>query len=295
MTPREACAAMRRAAALALLLVAPPLAGCLEGNEPTDVASVAASNVIRGQVVDPALSPLAGARIELATRNASALADAEGRFRFNRVPDGEFLIVASLAGYRSVVNRVTVAAGADREITLTLEPLPTETPYAETVEKRGFVSCGAAVRTGDHGDSANYAVTCGEQDPNDQRELLFEVTVGEGVSGIVLELAWTARNPGSRVFDFHAEQVLAETDAPRPLGGTEGAGYTSIIIPQSVAREYFLGGGVIRTRTEPTGSFLDEESPSDAALVAQQDFTVYATVFYFAPPPPGWSVLDAAG
>lgn len=286
---------MRRAAALAVLslLGSPALAGCLAGDEEATVASAGAWNVIRGQVVDPASTPLAGATVALATRNVTVVADEEGRFRFNRVPDGEFLLVAALDGYRSVVNRVTVSAGADREITLALEPLPTAEPYKETVEKRGFVSCGAAVRTGDHGDSANYALTCGEQDPNDQRELLFEVTVGEGVAGIVLELAWEARNPGSRVFDFHAEQILGDAEAPRPLGGTEGTGYASILIPQSVAREYFLGGGTIRTRTEPTGSFLDEESPSDAALVAQQDFTVYATVFYHAPPPPGWSILDA--
>jgi Ca-activated chloride channel family protein len=69
---------------------------------------------IRGKLVDSTGGPLPGATVVLsrdATQLATTVADSEGAFAFPDVPDGDYVITATLSGFRPVTHRIHVSAG----------------------------------------------------------------------------------------------------------------------------------------------------------------------------------------
>lgn len=79
---------------------------------------------LTGRVVDPAGTPVPGATVRLHTKTQDLLrtagTSAEGAFRFDRLPAGEYLAEARTAGLDQV-NPVAVSVPAERELTLALE------------------------------------------------------------------------------------------------------------------------------------------------------------------------------
>lgn len=85
--------------------------------------------VVEGSVGSKSLDkPLEGVLIEIRGPGAketlrSAFSDRRGRFRFQRLPDGDYKIKATLNGFRSVVGAISVRQSAKEHKSLRIEML----------------------------------------------------------------------------------------------------------------------------------------------------------------------------
>jgi hypothetical protein len=72
---------------------------------------------VRGVVVLAAdLTPVSGARISLESSGHVLLTDAQGRFRFPKVPAGAYLVRAEVTGFQDVTSSVTLVRGERVEL-----------------------------------------------------------------------------------------------------------------------------------------------------------------------------------
>lgn len=106
-----------KTAALVLILAAAPAA---LAQEPTPSPPAAAVGTISGRVVSGSGEPVADAHVELIELGRRAETDADGRFRFEGVPPGAYIVQAQSARAGMNVTRVDVTAerGVELEITL---------------------------------------------------------------------------------------------------------------------------------------------------------------------------------
>src|SRR6187551_2610083 len=63
---------------------------------------------------------IVGATLQLSELSFYTTTDAAGRFRFDRIPTGEYTVTLRSLGYTSRTERVSVTA--DQELTLSLDP-----------------------------------------------------------------------------------------------------------------------------------------------------------------------------
>ncbi len=99
-------------------------------------AQAAPAGVIEGAVTTQSRTvPLAGAVVTLRSGDhdvATLLADADGRFRFQHVPDGRFQVVASLDGFTTTTVQAVVSGQQTVEVSLDL-PITSMTEHVEVV------------------------------------------------------------------------------------------------------------------------------------------------------------------
>jgi iron complex outermembrane receptor protein len=84
-------------------------------------AALGQTGSIAGRVVSAEGNPTPDARVELLELRRQSPVDADGRFRFDAVPLGSYLLQATSPRFGEAVSRVVVAAGAEQPVTLTLE------------------------------------------------------------------------------------------------------------------------------------------------------------------------------
>ena len=90
---------------------------------------------IRGQVVERSIGiPLKGATVELPSRGLRTVSDANGDFRFERVPVGSFSLRVTYVGHRTV-NLENLALESGKESVLTVEMEESVVSEAEVVVK----------------------------------------------------------------------------------------------------------------------------------------------------------------
>lgn len=86
-------------------------------------ADAQAQGAIAGQVVaQPSGAPLAGANIIVQGVAFRTTTDAQGRFRIQGIPAGQYTVTASFIGRETVNRAVAVAAGQTANVTFTLSP-----------------------------------------------------------------------------------------------------------------------------------------------------------------------------
>lgn len=275
---------MSRVRALPLLLaVALLLAGCASKEEPVAVNEVA-PGIVSGTVTDAALTPLVGVNVSVEGTNESALTDAAGAFRL-LLPPGEHLLLATFEGYRVAALRANVVSDATAALAFTLDPIPREEPSSMSLEAEGLLGCRVLVDAG----GERTLVPCGQQDPNERTRLAFPVTTVDALGGAVVEVVWEPRSAAGRALAVTVSRGASEEALV--LGASEGEGRAVISLPSRLLAEMAAGDELLVDVT-PAGSLTDEEANVDAALVIQQPFTVYVTLFYRQEPPGGFSVLD---
>ena len=76
---------------------------------------------LAGRVVSAEGNPTPDARVELLELRRQSPVDADGRFRFDAVPIGSYLVQATSPRFGDSVARVIVSAGAEQTVTLSLE------------------------------------------------------------------------------------------------------------------------------------------------------------------------------
>jgi len=79
------------------------ISGCVARKRPWQWVGTVA-----GQVTDSLGTPLAGVTISITGTDKTVKTDAKGKYEFKEVPSGEVVVIASKAGYQSVMKVITV-------------------------------------------------------------------------------------------------------------------------------------------------------------------------------------------
>lgn len=273
-------------AALGLVLLAPLLlAGCAS-DEPAVALETLSLGTITGTVTDGSLKPLAGAEVRLDGANETTRTDEAGSFSLRATP-GEYLVLASLDGYRGGALRASPGPGETARLAFVLAPIPTQTPEVVVAEQHGLLSCGATVVVAEE----EHDAACGGSDPNARSRVAFPVDATDGLMGAVVEVEWDAHTELAGWFDVTV--TTGEGDAATFLGASEGDGRVTISIPGRVLEGAVRAGSVLAVEVAPTGSMTDEEAGIDAGAVFQQPFVVYLSLFYHQVQPTGYTVVPS--
>ncbi len=210
---------------------------------------------IRGQVVDSAASPIAGAIVSLAALRSSAATDAGGRFTFERLPAGRVTLRVHAFGYVDQQQTAIVPAGgtADLVFRLTaaparLTPVRTESRTARqiTFEDRPSVS----------------TTTMGARDVRGvpsavEADVMRTVQLLPGVS---------ARNDYSSTLNVRggeSEQNLILLDGYPIFNPFHLAGLFSTFIPAAIGEVTLLSGGFPASYGNRLSSVLDVRSSEE--------------------------------
>lgn len=268
----------------ALALTAGLLAGCTDEAPPADDTPVAEGPALSGFVFDAALRPLSGATVDVVAANASAPTDADGRYRFQQIPrDTALLVTVTLEGYITASKSVSVPADAGLRLNFTLEAVPIDEPYLEVLKFEGFLPCQVRIGQDDGGSTTECGAVLGQE-----RLDVWEFSVGPGVAGIVVEVAWEPSTAAATILNATVETV-GYGDADTILAQVEGPSVLRAQVAEAYASRFYPEGGIVRL-TVSIGSDADEEAGTSAGAAVDQDFQAFATVFYHAPPPATYSV-----
>jgi iron complex outermembrane receptor protein len=85
------------------------------------IAAYAQTGSIAGRVTTAEGAPATDARVDLLELRRQSSVDTDGRFRFDSIPAGSYLLQATSARFGDSVARVVVAAGAEQSVVLALE------------------------------------------------------------------------------------------------------------------------------------------------------------------------------
>lgn len=302
--------------------------GGLEGGPGTTPSWTGSSNSadegagvgsVAGRVVDDEARAIEGARAEILGLALSAVSDAEGAFLLDGVPVGSRVLEVTAPAHASTARNISVERGRATEVDVVLMPLPSDVAYHLTVPFEGHYTCAHEVPiwTGDC--MLLYESQTGEDDSVTEEQYAFRTLVADAWESVVLDVEWTypANNQldGMRLYLENGNGT--ETGHSYKVGRADG--------PDSPLRlqvnrgephpraDYYVGTGVrafipdagddVQIRVFPRGNLYDVTSQVCTNPTQQQGcllgvgvgieirFTVYASVFYFAPAPADFSAL----
>jgi hypothetical protein len=298
---------MRSPEGLALAMALLLLAGCAQGGGTAEGTEAAAADtgILQGIVVDDAIRPLAGVRVEL-DGDVNGTSDAAGAFQFGGVPPGAHVVRATKAGFSDTVAQADVRAGeATPLLKLVLITDLSTLAYAETQAIEGYVECGM------YGASFRYA-TCGTGNVasliacSTANVCLGNVTEDRYIvvqrfaqqpDFLVAEVVWTATQ------DLGKEmQVYIGTATPEDLAAASTNDYNGTIGPSPLyvtmdktmlvdSKLGFEAMFLSQTFAAPTLKPC-EFGACGVGLVVQQRFTYYLTSFFGFEPEKTWRFVS---
>lgn len=283
------------------------VAGCTQGSQPTATATtdLPGTGILEGVVVDDAIRPMEGVRIEL-DGAFNTTSDASGEFRFQTVAPGAHVVRATKAGFADTVAQAVVRAGVDAPLLkLVLIADPSTLVYAETLAIEGYVECGM------YGASFRYA-TCGT---GNVASLIacstFNVCLGN-ITGdryivvqqfsrqpdfLVAEVAWTATQALGEQLQVYIGAATPEDLAAastNDYNGTIGPSPLYVTMNKTMLVDSGLGHDALflsQTFAAPTVKPC-EFNACGVGLVVQQRFTYYLTSFFGYEPAKEWRFVN---
>lgn len=274
-----------------LLVAAVVLAGCSgSGSEDADAADPGKSggskggpDVLRGWVLDAAIAPIEGATVTIPGENATATTGADGGYAFSSLPvERALVVVAQAPEYKPLSKSITLRPDTVHEMNFTLARVPVKEPFMEKQSFNGFIGCSGVVRTEE--DREN--IDCSSVSPQDER--VWDFTVGPDTKGIIVEIAWTPQNDLAKHLNVTLETVdfggFDET-----LVQQEGETLLRAQVPTEKSDRFYRQGGTVRMTVDIGRNIEDEEAGIGVGLALQQDFEAIASIFYVAPPTPGYT------
>lgn len=295
---------MRRSGlAAAVLLLAAGLAGCAgDASGPAGGGSEAPGTVtLEGVVVDDAIRPVEGARIDVDGAPVNATTDADGAFAVPGLQPGAHVVRAAKAGFADAVAQADLRLGGDNPVVkLVLIADASSLAFAEVQAIDGYVECGtqtfnryfAACGTGNVASfiACAQASVCQGNVTTDRYIVIqaFDRTP----TFLVVEVAWEATTDLGRSLSvwlgsatreqlqFYPEtpSVWNRTEGPSPLYGTMNS---TMLAESGIGEDAWFLGQVFAGDAGQTG-------PAALGIVAQQRFQMFFTSFYGYTPPPDW-------
>lgn len=259
---------------------------------------------IAGVVTDDEAVPLAGVRVELRDTPLGTETDANGSFEIRNVLPAEYILSTLLIGYESTSVKVAVTAGAGTDVKVTLRPFVAVEPYYETFPFRGTMECVGHIVVGSG--PCTYAYDVVYHAARDAgvnlssygvpREVLenhrfyYHFSYDRNHTGIVSEMIWT---PTTTM----ADRLWFTLTCPE-------YGTTNVICPTYYADKEDVSpirieGWKVPKPAHPEegrGWVMSSALLADGpALVLDQTFQMFNTVFYNTDPPAGFTVIPEGG
>ncbi len=277
-----------RAFVVALLIV---LAGCStpgadtgETGEHNGGGGTPTFPPLAGFVFDPAVIPIEGATISIASLGLEVTTDADGVYAFEELPTGDVLVVVVQAeGYKPASKSLSLDADVSVLLNFTLERIPIKIPTHNTLTYKGIVGCGAIVK----GAGTSYRQNCPGGVAVDNK--VWEFYADADLAGAVIEVVWEAQSETARHLNLTV-QTVGYGDLDEILFSQE---YGSILrgqISSVQAARFYSDGGLVRVTVDVGRNTADEEVDIGAGFAVQQEFEVFATLFYVAPPPADFTI-----
>lgn len=291
-----------RPVVLASLLVSLLSAGCA-GNDADAAGGDAGptAGLLEGVVVDDAIRPVAGARVELDGGLANATTEADGLFRFPEVAPGAHVVRALKPGYADAVTQVIVAASEPTPLVkLVLVVDASSLPYATMASIEGFIECGLAFPPSYHfaacgGPNVASLIACSATDGavclgnvTGDRYIVVE-WLEQVPTFLAIEVVWT---PTQALGD--TLWVLAQSSTPEQLEMVSASTHNDTSGPSplyvSMDPQMVADSGIGRDAYFMSQVFAEctEGVPACGGAVVQQRFTMYLATFYGFQPPTEW-------
>lgn len=287
---------------LAMLL----LAGCSGGGsdgppaedfEDLELQASDTRGIIRGVVVDDAIRPIAGAKVDLkGPSTGSSTSSEEGLFGFDQLEPGTYFLQVSRLGFKTTqVSAEVVAAVAEPPITRVLLAADTSfvPPYYEQYIFEGFMECSTGAGAAGGYAYLNACSGSAELFPNDKTTERY--VLSGYPDWVQSEMIWESTQSVSRslAHNFHYPDP-GEADGQKDQS-VEGESPLTNTMDNETAKEYLEGveyeeGDNLTLRQRIFTRATDGTGP---ALTIQQRFTVYTTVFYGYLPPEGWTLRES--
>lgn len=286
---------MRRAWILlaATLAVTAPLAGCVGKSNQQGTggsgnpSSGADAAILDGWVFDDSQLPIEAVNLTINAANASALTDASGHYAFAALPTGiPLVLIAQKEGFEPRSASITLAEDNHSRLNFTLPAVAVKAPYSEVKDFRGKLSCQAVATV----EEDNHRFECGAGvDPANAP--LWEFTVAKDTAGIVIEVTWESGTALADDLNITVETV-GFGDADMVLTSLEGPNVLRAQVNSFQAAKFYSGGGTVRVTMGAATNIDDEEVGVGGALAFQQDYDVFASIFYIAPPQPDYTYFQ---
>ena len=283
------------------------LAGCSGGDggqdgptpedfEELELVATETKGLIRGVVVDDAIRPIAGAKVELRGAGAAETTSSEeGLFGFDQLEPGTYFLQVSRLGFKTTqVSAEVIAGDPEPPITRVLmaADLSFVPPYYEQYIFEGFMECSAGAAAGGGYAYLNACSGSEEAFPNDKTFVSYVLAayptwtqaemVWESTQAVSTSMAHNFAYPSSGATDGWADQ---SAEGQSPLINT---------MDNETSKEYLEGedfepGDNLTLNMRIFTRATDGTGP---ALTFQQRFTVYTTIFYGYLPPEGWTLQE---
>lgn len=261
----------------------------------------ASTGLIRGVVVDETITPVAGVEVLLkATEPQSVETDDEGRFLFEKLAPGTYVLEASKPLYAGVsFNAAVVAGDATPDIVrVQISQLFDAAPSMLPIRHDGYFTCsqnGASVFYSSSPCTTVTPATNFLTDGTAPEERTWHADVPAGWVSQVFEMTWT---PSAAATGQHMGLVIstykpdrdgfhwfANMEGPNPLHGRLDVG------------ELHATAGDVEPRMVPAEGMTDmsffasvRRDTAAPALAIQQSFEVYVHQFINCIAPDDWSI-----
>jgi hypothetical protein len=236
-----------------------------------------------GYIFDNALAPLEGAVVKILETNSSVTTDDEGFYAFAGLPTDQFLvIVATHDGFKPDSKQATLPQDMVVLLNFSLEPEPVKVPRMVPLSKAGFFSCQAGYAIGEE----NQTIDCsgGQAQTN-----VWDFAVDPDLAGAVIEIYWEPVSAAAETLHARLE-TLELGQFNEVLGEKTGASILRIDVAEAKARKLYVGGGLMQLTLTALPDNDANEAGIGAAAHVQQDFTMYASLFYVEPPCPSYTI-----
>lgn len=294
----------------ALLVVAMlGLAGCSDAPAPSDedesfddveLKASDTTGVIRGIVIDAAITPVAGATVTVIGNSVETTTDEQGRFFFESLDQGTYFLHVEKPGYATVQQSAEVAAGVASPpiIKVLLQRVPGTEPFVLSLSFVGYIGCAVKVANlvqdnvcglaGGIDPDKNEVIVFGtDQVPHLlQTEILWEHTQEFGRQLGTIQYVQDDGGSRQRIGNVWGESPLICTvtrDAVCDNGdGTGGGG-------DGLNETGFPGNFWARVYAACVPQCV--YGAVGFGLVLQQDYSLFSTAFFNWLPPEGWSLV----
>ena len=271
-----------------LVLAALLVSGCTSGQSATTASATtsappptvsADTGSITGQVVDEELQPIGGAEVAVTgPATLSAVTDALGKFTFNQLAPGDYVVFAQRLGFESASKRAVVAAAAASEVTFTLRAIAVDgEARMDYVQTDGFIA---------GPDVYCFCVIV-------YKTYSFTLNLTAGAQDIVTSMAWLANAPTTARY-LYLGLFLKET-----RNGTFGASPLTTRIEELELEKkdkatvfysiYFACQGATFTPQ----CLADHPDALAPVIAYEQRVKLYSSVFYNQAAPPEHTGLPA--
>ncbi len=275
---------------LALVLVGTVLGGCL-GNESaspekTPVQEELPFPDLLGQVSDQDGRPVVDARIHVPGANRTTHTNETGDFAFHELDlRGPVLIEVGKTGHINTTQVVQFFEGFSVLLNVTLADISRIEPFQRAAEFKGFLGCRANLHAA--------GTTLLDRDCSREAQSItldtWDASVDFGVQAAVIELFWNARTPAAEELEVSLNLILPD-GSNTPLDTVYGTNPMQIVI-EAPGDNYLPDHSRIRVRVDtPSG----ENGDSGAGGAFQQEFELYATMFYFGQPPTDYTIASSS-